>query len=261
MKAIAVLLFVILLTLASLTVSAQEPEATPDPEQKNDLGYGWEMPITFSVYNASGERLWGHTFNPVVYGGEITLEDIRDRRFQPGQHTGVVTIEDWGNPFLIVHSGIFGGAPLEGEEFRHEFESGLWPERAMTDNELEANYERIRENTAEFVSQNHTMRIREEGSQSNPAVDLRFDVAAIAYIDPSGVPAYSANTRNILGLAQAFDPENTEVWQEAMDSPDQYVIMAFCGWGPYTPDTRNSWYIWARYIVLLRPQSPVGAPT
>jgi hypothetical protein len=208
------------------------------------------VPWYYSVRDASGQFMFdARNWWTLVYDGR-TLDELNESQFRPGHGTVLVDTEKNGNILLICHSGTIDQVPSQCEEFRRYLEPRqfFWKEYIPSEDEQSQLNEIRRERMESMLG--WTMRILEGN-----APEETFEVVGISYIPHELVEDFRADTKSVMDFLSA--PENaldSLPWEEAKTSQDQYVILVFCGWGPYTPTTETTWGTYSRYGVLLKPK-------
>ncbi len=208
------------------------------------------IPWYYSVRNQVEQLMFdSRNWWPLIYDGR-TLDELNESEFRPGHGTVLVDTEKNGNILLICHSGTVDQTPSQCEEFRRYLEprNSFWKEYIPSEDEQSQMEEIRRERMTSTLG--WSMRILEGN-----APEQSFEVVGISYIPHDIVEDFRADTKSVMDFLA--DPEyalDSAPWEEAKTSPDTYVILVFCGWGPFTPATESQWGTWSRYGVLLKPK-------
>lgn len=243
---IVIRLILVLLTLgqaASGGVAAKTP-------LEIELYQTEKVPFYYSVRDSNGNfKFEARNWWPLQYDGR-TLDELNEAEFRPGHGTVLVDTEKNGNILLICHSGTVDQNPSQCEEFRRYLEPRqfFWKEYIPSEEEQSQMEEIRRERMASTLG--WSMRILEGN-----APEQSFEVVGISYIPHDIVEDFRADTKSVMDFLA--DPEyalDSAPWEEAKTSQDTYVILVFCGWGPFTPATESTWGTWSRYGVLLKPK-------
>jgi len=222
-------------------------------ETKNPLPFDWNQgpggtPFYYSVRDQSGQFQWDSSnWWPTLYDGQ-TLDELNQEWFRPGHGTVLIDTENHGNVIAICHSGTLDQQPLQCEEWRRVFEpESFWLDHMPSAEEIAL------QNEQRLLNMQSVLGWQVRMLQGN-SPDQHFEVVDVAFIPHESVEDFRSDTKTVLDkfLDHAMNPE---AWEEAVTSSDQYLILIFCGWGPYTPETQSEWGSWTRYGVLLRPIS------
>jgi len=255
LKRVLILIALIVQMVVSTAITIAQEEVNTTPVIKTLLPFNWDqgaggIPFYYSVRNTQGEMQWSHSnWWPLLYDGR-TLDELNQGEFRPGHGTVLIDTESTGNILVICHSGVLNDNPSECEQWRAIFEpeNEFWYEREPTVEEQD------QMNTIRLERMQSILGWRVRMLEGN-APEATFEVVGISYIPHEQVEDFRQDTKAVMEylIPNAIDQEP---WMEAVTSTDQYMIMVFCGWGPYTPETINDWSTWSRYGVLLKPINP-----
>jgi hypothetical protein len=248
----------VLLLLACLVVTS----SAQSEGGKQLLPFNWDQqPITgtpfyYSVRDNEGNLQWDtHLWWPVLYDNR-TLSELNQSWFRPGHGTLLAVAEQYGNQILVCHSGTVNQQPLECEEWRRFFEplDEFWSTTPYTP-EQETRLENRR---LELMASVVGWRVRMLQGNSP---EVTFEVVDVSHIPHEAVTEFRQDTQVMADHLQEHSV-NPTAWELAKTAPEQYLIVVFCGWGPYIQGTTdvdpfgdNYWGTWSRYGVLLKPLS------
>lgn len=249
-------------SMASLPVVMNLDGKLLQQTSENPLAnYIWEGEGSQQFYSIirdqNGYKVWDRVFNTMVYhpelgsineNGEVVVEG-----FETGSEKILVDIDKYGILLMLAHSGYNGQDSqgnqlvLEAEGIRERIEGTLMQEASLdslTEDRLAEIELFVHENIEELIGLEFQM------NQGHPVfADNTYEIAAISHIPNSEVERFSQDSKQVLDISKDNDALRADEWELAKMNPSQYIMLTFCGHGPYELE---NWGTYSRYNVLLR---------
>lgn len=222
------------------------PPPTPEPELREPgffLG-GIDLTsenITFEFITDSSDSPFNGltiTFNGAEYPREPeAAAQFLATEYAQGKGTAAVTLDQYHNVVMFLHSGYDGYDPLEGEELRDLMQGGgkftNWT--MFSEAEAQQRMESIK---------GSIIRVTANGRQT------LYKVLGSFYVPNDEVAAYEADTATMPNEIVRLTGDDLSPYQQLLDFNEKEGIISWCFWGP--PDAQDR-TIYARGGLIVEP--------